>query len=274
MKILFLLIAFIAAVAAQGQPVIPGRPGSNQGSGQFYQEPIPDLDPELMEAIEEYENLKQQYPDVPGLNYNLGNLKYLTGDFPNAQQEYQNALTDSDPVLRSHALYNLGNTLFKQGQIQESIDFYRQALELNPADDDIKYNYEISRKILKQQQQQQQSQENEQNNEEQDEQNQDQKQQQEEGEEQQQDQQNQEQPQDQESEEQEDGKREEQSDEEQEEEESQQEQSPPGQQEMSEEEQLGKEEAEAILNALKANEENLMKRKYRAKQRITVEKDW
>ena len=37
---------------------------------------------------------------------------------------------------------------------------------------------------------------------------------------------------------------------------------------------LGKEEAEAILDALQADESNLRPRKYKAVRRIKLEKDW
>ena len=40
------------------------------------------------------------------------------------------------------------------------------------------------------------------------------------------------------------------------------------------EKQLGKEEAEAILNAMKADANNLKPRKYKAKGLIKLEKDW
>ena len=40
------------------------------------------------------------------------------------------------------------------------------------------------------------------------------------------------------------------------------------------EEQLGREEAEAILNALKADNSNLKPRKYKAIGRVKLEKDW
>jgi len=43
---------------------------------------------------------------------------------------------------------------------------------------------------------------------------------------------------------------------------------------MTEEERIGRREAEAILNALKANEKNMLKRRYRAEGKIKVEKDW
>ena len=37
---------------------------------------------------------------------------------------------------------------------------------------------------------------------------------------------------------------------------------------------MKKEEAEAILNALKANEDNLLKRQYKTANAVKLEKDW
>ena len=44
--------------------------------------------------------------------------------------------------------------------------------------------------------------------------------------------------------------------------------------ELTEEEKRNLQEAEAILNALKADKDNLKKKKYKAKGRIKLEKDW
>lgn len=227
--------------------------------------------PELESAIQKYEALQQEYPEAYGLNYNLGNLKYLNGDYENAEKEYKRALAQQDDIFKSHSLYNLGNTSVKKGNPQKGLDYYRQALELNPDDDDIKYNYEMSKLLLQQQQQQQQQgDENKENQEEnQQEQEEQQQQQQQDGQEEQ-DQQDQSEEQD--GEEQEEQQQQQENAEEQKEEDSQQQQPKPT--EMTEEEKLDREEAEAILNALKANEENLMKKKYQAKGKITVEKDW
>jgi len=43
---------------------------------------------------------------------------------------------------------------------------------------------------------------------------------------------------------------------------------------LQKEKELGKEEAEAILNALKANESNMKKKIYKSIGRINLEKDW
>lgn len=62
-------------------------------------------------------------------------------------------------------LYNKGNALAQSGQLQEALTAYEKSLEINPDNEDAKYNREQVEKQLekqKQQQQQQQSDENQQ----------------------------------------------------------------------------------------------------------------
>lgn len=42
--------------------------------------------------------------------------------------------------------YNLGNTYFKLSKIGEAIYYYKRALELNPRDPDLKYNFSLASK--------------------------------------------------------------------------------------------------------------------------------
>lgn len=230
-------------------------------------EPQP-VDPTLLKKIEQYEKLIEKYPENTDLHYNLGNLKYLAGNHEEAINDYRKNLSTLDEKKKSHALYNIGNSYFSQGKYQESADFYKKAMQSNPNDEDMKINYELTRRMLQQQQQQQQSQQSDNDKNE-------------DKEEQQQEQQEQEKQQS----ENQDGEKKE-SGEEQEAQENQQEpEQKPGDEEsqkeeqqrlkeMSEEKQLAKEEAEAILNALKASQENLMKKKYVVKNRQKLEKDW
>lgn len=266
--------------------------------GQILQGQNPALVPELAKpeiselekAIQEYERLKQKYPDKKDLNFNLGNLKYYQGDFSSAADEYKSSLSSEDEILKSHAHYNLGNTLYKNGEMEQSLEQYRKAIELNPDDFDARHNYEFVKFALQQQQKEQQNQ----NNENQDSENQEQKQDQEsqseesqneESEKQESESQNQDSGEDEQKEknEQEQSDSQEENDEEQQQrsgEESEKEQGEeesqpqPQQQEMTPEQLLEREEAEAILNTLKASEQNLMKRIYKTGKRIKVLKDW
>ena len=264
-----LMLLFVGIIFAQNTPVqIPQ--GQNLQMPQLTQQnEVMPIDPELQKAIEEYQDLIQKYPEKSGLHYNLGNLKYLAGDYEGALNEFRQDLSTQDSKLKSDAIYNMGNTMYNQGKFQESMDFYKQAIELNPEDEDAKINYEISKRMLQQQQQQQQNSENNEDKEDQ-----------EKDEEQKQEQQNQD-SQNQEGEQKDSGEEQEEKENQQdqqsqnkegeEEQEQEQEQKQP---QESEEEKLAKEEAESILNALQANQKNLMKKKYKAKNRIKLEKDW
>ena len=179
-----------------------------------------DKDPYLQETIDKYEELIKKYPNKSGIHYNLGNLKYLSGDHEGAIEAFRKDLSNNDYQLKSDALYNIGNTLYELGKYQESSEYFKQAIEINPNDKDAKINYEISKRMLEKQQEQQKNSEQNQENQEQDE------------------------------------------------------NSEQNQPYKSEEEKLEKEEAESILNALQANHKNLMKKKYKAKNRIKLEKDW
>jgi len=265
-----LMLLFVGIIFAQNTPVqIPQ--GQNLQMPQLTQQnEVMPIDPELQKAIEEYQDLIQKYPEKSGLHYNLGNLKYLAGDYEGALNEFRQDLSTQDSKLKSDAIYNMGNTMYNQGKFQESMDFYKQAIELNPEDEDAKINYEISKRMLQQQQQQQQQ--NSENNEDKEDQEKDEEQKQEQ---QNQDSQNQEGEQKDSGEEQEEKENQQdqqsQNKEGEEEQEQEQEQKQP---QESEEEKLAKEEAESILNALQANQKNLMKKKYKAKNRIKLEKDW
>ena len=37
------------------------------------------------------------------------------------------------------------------GDLQNSVDFFKEALSLNPKDEDTRYNYEMSKRMLEQQ---------------------------------------------------------------------------------------------------------------------------
>ena len=52
-------------------------------------------------------------------------------------------------------LYNLGNALARQGELESAIDAYEQVLELSPDDADAKYNLDLLKQMLEQQEQQQ-----------------------------------------------------------------------------------------------------------------------
>ncbi len=242
---------------------------------------------ELEKTIREYERLKQKYPEKKDLNFNLGNLQYYNEDFSSAAEEFSKSVHSEDDNLKSQAHYNLGNTLYQTGEYEKSIEQYRKALELNPLDSDARHNYEFVQQVLQQQEQQQNNENKEDQNKQEEEENKSDNSQNNDSDSQDNQSENQESEEQQEQESQEDQQSESHEKDEEEQQQQQSEQSeeeqkseesgkpqPQDQQELTQEQLLEREEAEAILNTLKASEDNLLKKKYKSGKRVKVLKDW
>lgn len=126
-----------------------------------------------------------------------GNKAFEQGNFEDAEILYRRAL-DTDLKWEKQALFNIGNSLYKQKKYtesadlfsklsinesltdeekaqvfhnlgnaylmqekyNESIDAYKKSLRINPDDEDTRYNLSYAMKKIQQQQQQQQQQQN------------------------------------------------------------------------------------------------------------------
>ena len=116
-------------------------------------------------ALELYQEAQTRNPDSDTLAYNLGNTLYKLGRFDEAAGQYGKILEKESPALTPRAVYNMGNTLFQMGRQNQNQEFLKQALEaykqsvvLDPDDEDPKYNYELTRRLIKEQEQKQQQQ--------------------------------------------------------------------------------------------------------------------
>jgi Ca-activated chloride channel family protein len=56
----------------------------------------------------------------------------------------------------ARSLYNLGNALAQQGELETAIDAYNQVLEIDPSDADAEYNRDLLQSMMDEQEQQQQ----------------------------------------------------------------------------------------------------------------------
>ena len=108
------------------------------------------------EAKSYYEQILTIRENDAAASLGLGASQYQLGDIPNAAKSFEEALKSKDTNIQDRAYYNLGNSLYSQQKMGESIAFFRKALELNPNDDDAKFNYELAKYIAQQQQEQNQ----------------------------------------------------------------------------------------------------------------------
>ena len=75
------------------------------------------------------------------------NAAYNGGDYAAALASYESIAAEG---LQSAALYyNMANTYFKQGDTAHAILYYRRALRLAPADEDIRHNLEYAEQSTK-----------------------------------------------------------------------------------------------------------------------------
>lgn len=123
-----------------------------------------------LEALELYQSAQIESPELAEPYYNAANALYRQGDYPAALEQIQTALQYIDEVtLAESSLFNMGNTLFNSQDLGTAIEAYKQALLLDPADLDAKYNLELALQQQQEQQQEQEQQEQEQDQSEQEE---------------------------------------------------------------------------------------------------------
>ena len=114
------------------------------------------------EAKKYYEQILSTRENDAEASLGLGASQYQLGDIPNASKSFKDALQSKNSNIQDRAYYNLGNALYSQQKMEESIALYRKALELNPNDEDAKFNYELAKYISQQQQEQEKEDQNDQ----------------------------------------------------------------------------------------------------------------
>jgi tetratricopeptide (TPR) repeat protein len=117
--------------------------------------------------------------------FNLGDALYKQEKYEDALRQFEGAASNKNlsKTAQANAYHNLGNSYLKAQKFPESVDAFKNALKLNPKDNDTRYNLAYAQAMLQKQKQQQQQQ-----NQNKDQQKQDQQQQQEKKEQQKQEQ--------------------------------------------------------------------------------------
>ena len=203
------------------------------------------------DAEMQYRKSLEKDQDYFNATFNLANAVYKQDRYDEASALF-NSLSDdeNDQNNKAKVYHNLGNTLFKDNKIEDAIIAYKNALRLNPDDDETRYNLALSTQEKRKQEQDKQEQEQDKQEQEQD------KKEQEQEQEQEQDKQEQDQ---QEQDQQEKDKKEQ------------------DKKEQDKQEEMSKETAEKMLEAIQEQEkdlqEKLQKKKVKGKKQ-TILKDW
>lgn len=121
----------------------------------------------FVEAASIYEQALKENPQSTSAIYNLGlaQLRQVTNpadSTPKAKALIENArknLTEAAsraktrPGIAAKANYNLGNLEFNTNQFEKAIQYYKQALRIDPNDNNARRNLRIAQKKLQQQKQ-------------------------------------------------------------------------------------------------------------------------
>jgi len=110
---------------------------------------------EFKKARQYYESILIDRNDDPAANFGVGATAFQQQDYEAAMKGFETALGTDNDKLKSSAYYNMANILAHNQRLEESLTFFRKSLELNPSDLDAKINYELIKFQLQQQQQQQ-----------------------------------------------------------------------------------------------------------------------
>ena len=230
---------------------------------------------------ENYEEAVQKYSmlvDSLGhrdekLMLNYSNACFKANDTTQAKYLYSQLTGTEDQSIKSIAYQQLGVLANNQQKYQESLHYFKNSLKADPQNQDSRYNYELLKKMMQNQQQDQQNQENQENKEQQQDQQQ-QEQDQQKGDEENEDQQNQ-QEQEQQDQQKQQEEQESQQDQEQENDENQDSENQPEPQKM-EDMKISEEMAKKILEAMRNNEIQYLQQQRRkpTKPRDSGKPDW
>ena len=128
------LLALIAGACGSGGSLREQIGAANQ----LYRDGVYD------QALAAYEELLVERPDVPEIAYNAGNTLNRLGEYERAVAETQRSLPPTTNRLGNMSYYALGNHYLALNQPALAYEAYRNALLLEPEDQDAKFNLELS----------------------------------------------------------------------------------------------------------------------------------
>ncbi len=150
MKAIFVIACIFLAMLSIAQPGLSGM----QKGNELY------IKGEYDKSIQQYQKaLKGKYRNAA--LFNIGNAYFRKKDFAKAEQYFAEASAQQKKAASlSESYYNRGLTQVKQKKLKEAINSFRQALKLNPADNDARENLQKAINELKKQQENKENQQN------------------------------------------------------------------------------------------------------------------
>ena len=106
-------------------------------------------------AISNYQYLLDSMQiDDDKIRLNLANAYYQSQDTTNAQTGYNNLTTSDNKLVNSTAHQQMGVMQNNQKKHKEALQSFKNALKADPTNEDARYNYEMLKKLIKEQEEQ------------------------------------------------------------------------------------------------------------------------
>lgn len=101
-------------------------------------------------------------------NYNLGNTLYHQQRYDEARAHYDKVIQNpsASKADKHKAFHNIGKSYLDQNNPEKAVVNLKEALKLNPYDEETRYNYALARKLLEKQQQEEKDQNDQENSDE------------------------------------------------------------------------------------------------------------
>ena len=143
------------SVIAQSERKMTRNGNTNYETGNF-------IDAEI-----NYKKALEKNSDLLEAQFNLGDALVKQERFDEALESFEKVCASTEDLnLKANALHNKGNVLLSQQDLEGAIESYKDALRINPKDNETRYNYTYVKKLLDEQQQQNQDQEQNEDNQE------------------------------------------------------------------------------------------------------------
>lgn len=152
--IILCALALLCTAAASAQKY-PERSLVRKGNRDFARE-------RYDRSIERYTRATAAAPENFEAAYDLSGALYRTERFEEAAGTLERLAADTTRTAeeRAAAYYNLGNAQFRQEKYAEALESYKNSLRIDSSDQEAKYNYAYTKRLLEQQQQEQQQNQN------------------------------------------------------------------------------------------------------------------
>lgn len=106
-------------------------------------------------AVSSYRTLIEEYKvEEESVLLNYSNALYKSGDHETALSHYKKLLFSKNPEIKSSAFLQCGIIAYDRKQQKEALDLFKKALRANPSNEAARYNYELLKKLMKDQENQ------------------------------------------------------------------------------------------------------------------------